>query len=1292
MEVEEDPSSQFVDFTNATSFEQFVSDIEQTLISWHLANKGHASTQAHASALSGPSRSVPTKVPTSTPTDPTTSTPPPLQPEQGFVQTQAVDGTQQTQTSPVPAPLPAPAPAPTSRRSSRQAAGARSLTRVLEFDASAASASSVSTSITSSSTARYALTLFLSAQPSVPSDVTAPVRRKTQTQWQQGREHFTPTMLAIADASRDMPWWRVASTVHSGEGAEPRDSGSTEEDEDHREETDASTSSSWRAQNPQRVAASWITRNTRKWFGVDEFLFLSRTSLPSDRHRAQSSSGQRTSNVKSTSGYKDDGRSPSGGIATARGGIDETWTGADDWMRFDSSMDPNEASLVLSAVHLALNSCNCSIPVFVPVYDVARGTWLGSAVPGSTGNVSLSFETDSVPEVNSNQSCISGLIDFFQVKLQLPAHVEEQCRLAGGSADDLSVGMWVSAAFRYVWQRDDDPREPEQSERSWRYASGRSAKVIEHVLGKQPAKSDYWGTATSPVLGMELTAIWPNLREGTYVDNAVHSTLDAHAAPEWNLRAFFHDAVEHSYYANDPSRKVTMPVSRLIANLVQAYSKSRELGSDVLLSELAPSVNLASTSQHGGQTSSAIAVAREALAPTASRLPDSIPAARAAIVLGNAIGSITSSIVSAATWKGTDIEEIRRAVAELFDEEEASTSFQVSRSSPSQVKHGSPVGELVSVLSCRMGQLHGINAMSLLWVEFVKALRDRWDQLRLLPLMNSGSVNLDGSKPLDASFLMESGPLTLPDPDFHQCLLYQKLQLLNCCILKQIEHSQSKGNGVAAGGVAQDAKLTEEFLVTGKITDEDDGDDDDDGDDGSPSDDEFFDTVEVQETAAGESRRLPPEGVKRPIPGVFCLRTNAMMMEPETQAAVPATEDIVKQQQELLSRLGVNKESAMLRQQIQSISLVSDMQSFKAANPDSCLADFVRWYSPKDWIEDKSLSGSGLPAEGKNLWWFEGAGMLSERMRVNDDEGSKYGHLWHRMWESCAPLPASKQKRLFDPVEESEKIYHYLETISPHEMFHQTLVGAISSCYSILETMALPFPARSLPTVATALDSLREQCNVAVSLLDDALAQSQVVLPTGPDQREEQKKAKSQLQVAFEMAIDACWRMTRGFEQVEILLSQSSALLKYLVSSDEDGPTPDILRLVDALISSCQDRSISRSHQTEDNGCQGLPLTDVLKDQALRTRIGSLVLDCPRSREPVHREYVLRCICPRPYLEDYFVEPSAEREKPAATPSSLSPTDVLDLVDSNPVVVNRMYASFTKHTVRFAFAVADSEF
>ena len=49
--------------------------------------------------------------------------------------------------------------------------------------------------------------------------------------------------------------------------------------------------------------------------------------------------------------------------------------------------------------------------------------------------------------------------------------------------------------------------------------------------------------------------------------------------------------------------------------------------------------------------------------------------------------------------------------------------------------------------------------------------------------------------------------------------------------------------------------------------------------------------------------------------------------------------------------MGSDAEGSELRARMQSASLLSDMESFKAANPGAVLGDFVRWYSPRDWID-----------------------------------------------------------------------------------------------------------------------------------------------------------------------------------------------------------------------------------------------------------------------------------------------------------------------------------------------------
>ena len=39
-----------------------------------------------------------------------------------------------------------------------------------------------------------------------------------------------------------------------------------------------------------------------------------------------------------------------------------------------------------------------------------------------------------------------------------------------------------------------------------------------------------------------------------------------------------------------------------------------------------------------------------------------------------------------------------------------------------------------------------------------------------------------------------------------------------------------------------------------------------------------------------------------------------------------------------------------MRARLAAPGLAADMAAFKAANPGACLADFVRWHSPWDWL------------------------------------------------------------------------------------------------------------------------------------------------------------------------------------------------------------------------------------------------------------------------------------------------------------------------------------------------------
>ncbi|RLN49281.1 hypothetical protein BBJ28_00019644, partial [Nothophytophthora sp. Chile5] len=738
--VEEDPSSQFVDFTNATVTEQFISDVEQALIAWQLANKGHASLEALAAAFPNESCA-----------------------------SYATEGQ-----------------ASWSRlRGGSFGCGSANdpaiWTRGLEFRPAGQSTVNY-----------YALTLFVSRHgqqqktlpsPSGAEGVAVPPgsgsssRNRTLKKWQEGLEHFTPTMLSVADTGRDFQWGvdgdestGTSTTNASGVGGEDASAFIDGEDEGHGHGGGRYTS----VFDEEEAVFSRKTafQNVQKWFGVDEFLFLSRSShqghqgskVPQPPRSSSSKPSIPATNVGADGGNGEDeednplarsgaslgSRQQSGVETNAESEADVDEVGEDDDMA-DIQVDQNESGMLLSALTMALNNCNCTIPAFVPVLEPSRGTWVGSAVPGATGNVSIAYETDSVPELNPNQSCISGLLDFFKLKLQLAPHVEEKCRLESGESGDLAIGMMVSASFGYSWDRREDPRETVAPENplSWRTLESQlpahKRDQIQHITAKlfgDRHPTPLLGTTSCPLTGMDLTVSWPRLREGTYVDNVVHSTLDPNTAPTWMLNVRFQDLLAEN------QRKPMLPLSKQLANLVQVYSNSRELNKDILVSELAPSINYppptsvaASPPKSSSSHTAAIrAGSDETTATTASSsmaesIP-AIPATRAAVVLGNAI----SSLVSAATWKGTDVEEIRRIVAELFDETEeeigaggeSDHSVKETATAPletasSSVQHGAPVGELVSILATRMGQLRMFGFMSV--------VVDLWQWMKQIDLL-----------------------------------------------------------------------------------------------------------------------------------------------------------------------------------------------------------------------------------------------------------------------------------------------------------------------------------------------------------------------------------------------------------------------------------------------------------------------------------------------------------------------------------------------------------------------------
>ncbi|MES1909905.1 MAG: hypothetical protein MHM6MM_002588 [Cercozoa sp. M6MM] len=183
-------------------------------------------------------------------------------------------------------------------------------------------------------------------------------------------------------------------------------------------------------------------------------------------------------------------------------------------------------------------------------------------------------------------------------------------------------------------------------------------------------------------------------------------------------------------------------------------------------------------------------------------------------------------------------------------------------------------------------------------------------------------------------------------------------------------------------------------------------------------------------------------GVRRVLTGMpMCNNPSRDIREPYTQPHAPCTSAQLQQR---------NRSTHPTEKEAQ---LGSDVAAFKAANPGAVFADFVRWYSPKDWHpeEEVEVQDTDLP---KHLWRsICPRGSLSARMvpettsvsttadtsdtddgavEVDDDD-----NLWHRVWKSTEPCQVAKQTPLFDAQREGEKTLRKLADLTPLQLFNE---------------------------------------------------------------------------------------------------------------------------------------------------------------------------------------------------------------------------------------------------------------
>ncbi|KAG8042659.1 hypothetical protein G9C98_005293 [Cotesia typhae] len=226
------------------------------------------------------------------------------------------------------------------------------------------------------------------------------------------------------------------------------------------------------------------------------------------------------------------------------------------------------------------------------------------------------------------------------------------------------------------------------------------------------------------------------------------------------------------------------------------------------------------------------------------------------------------------------------------------------------------------------------------------------------------------------------------------CLLHQKLQMINCCIERKKRRNEFASKPLNIDDHFDSAE--------------------------EESEEEFFECEEeasVQEVQVHRKTKHllwnKPTGRLSKHPSLKLLKTGDALYLPVTQDPVPKTEDQLEEDAQLMMQLGTDKQGSEMRARLMSASLLSDMESFKASSLSiklipGIIYHFIRWYSPRDWIEE----------EGTDQWG-QINGHLSPRMKIPNNP-------WATTWNSAQPVPAHRQKRLFDDTKEAEKTIQFL--------------------------------------------------------------------------------------------------------------------------------------------------------------------------------------------------------------------------------------------------------------------------
>ena len=638
---------------------------------------------------------------------------------------------------------------------------------------------------------------------------------------------------------------------------------------------------------------------------------------------------------------------------------------------------------------------------------------------------------------------LSGLMNVFKSKIGLTSVMSGSTR--------------VSARFTYVLK-------------DWGETGKWPSKLPDSEALSNHYGSLLCGCFEDPVGELQLAVTWPCMIGDMVIDNEIHSYFKPLTAPCWSIRLGYKDDVCYL-------------LSSYLFEFLKLTDRSESMIDLLNLLHDEPEKNMS-------QALSKITDPRTAVIPIvpvklASGITKVVSDPQALLRKGAyTLGRIATHKERIAKDVLIDIKSF--LFFETPTEEEISPNKRNLTPQMHTLSHklkAAPVNSLtyrLAMCALVVTMCHGgLSALAQLWHLLVSELRSLLDTGMLLP-------GIEGLQ-----------------PDLRTCLLHQKLQMLNYCIhcKRQREMRMAPGENCSSFQSTSDEQLSktesdyqmkdsENLASSAKFNDLKSAGKDEETNTkqieilyghtnskllaaatSEDSDDEFFEcksvasssfeekpeinlsrdnTFTIQTESGYESNKNfnkilshAPEGRLNICKNLKLLHCDSALFIPITQDHPPMTEDLLEEQADVFSKLGDTTEGSKVRAKMQSASLLSDMQAFKAANPGCCMEDFLCWYSPKD---------------------FEN-GKLSERMQMSNN-------LWVTTWDTAKPVPVTRQNRLFDDTKEAEKALHFLTNLKPNEICQMLLPicvhEALISISSVSQSMAECLP--SLPLICEQIE------------------------------------------------------------------------------------------------------------------------------------------------------------------------------------------------------------------------------